>query len=157
MATVGPWAIAAYGDSINWGVVPVPTSQGASPEDTWTFSDAKNVAIYSACKAQGTAWEVLKFATSEEQDGALLEATGQMPMREDVASVYPDYFKANPDYQTFADQAARTIEVPNVTNSIEIWQTFRDSYSKAVIFGESDVADALSAAADEVDSLAGQS
>jgi multiple sugar transport system substrate-binding protein len=47
--------------------------------------------------------------------------------------------------------------VPNVTNSIEIWQTFRDSYSKAVIFGESDVADALAGAADEVDSLAGQS
>jgi multiple sugar transport system substrate-binding protein len=78
-------------------------------------------------------------------------------MRADVASVYPDYFEANPDYQTFADQAARTVEVPNVANSIEIWQTFRDSYSKAVIFGETDVADALTEAADEVDGLAGQS
>jgi multiple sugar transport system substrate-binding protein len=157
MSIVGPWAIAVYGKDINWGVAPVPTSEGISPEETYTFSDAKNVAIYSACKAQGTAWEVLKFATSEEQDGSLLEETGQMPMREDVASAYPDYFKANPDYQTFADQAARTVEVPNVTNSIEIWQTFRDSYSKSVIFGETDVADALTEAADKVDGLAGQS
>jgi multiple sugar transport system substrate-binding protein len=156
MAIVGPWAIAVYGDSVNWGVAPVPTSTGIAPEDTYTFSDAKNVAMYSACKAQGTAWEVLKFATSEEQDGALLEETGQMPMREDVASAYPDYFKANPEYQTFADQAARTVEVPNVTNSIEIWQDFRDAYSKAVIFGETDVDSALADAADKVDGLAGQ-
>ena len=44
-----------------------------------------------------------------------------------------------------------------MTNSIEIWQTFRDAYSKSVIFGETDVADALTEAADEVDGLAGQS
>ena len=41
-------------------------------------------------------------------------------------------------------------------NSIEIWQTFRDEYSKSVIFGETEIADALSAAATEVDDLAGQ-
>jgi multiple sugar transport system substrate-binding protein len=46
--------------------------------------------------------------------------------------------------------------VPNVANSIEIWQTFRDQYSKSVIFGETDIAEALAAAADEVDSLASQ-
>ena len=127
MAIVGPWAIAVYGENINWGAAPVPTSGGTSAEETYTFSDAKNVAIYSACKAQGTAWEVLKFATSEEQDGSLLEKTGQMPMRDGVEAAFPDYFKANPDYTTFAAQAARTVEVPNVANSIEIWQTFRDS------------------------------
>src|SRR3954454_23413319 len=61
MAVVGPWAIAGYGDKVNWGAAPVPTSGGMSAEATHTFSDAKNVAIYSACKAQGTAWDVLKF------------------------------------------------------------------------------------------------
>lgn len=156
MSIVGPWAIAVYGDSINWGVAPVPTSGGTPPEETYTFSDAKNVAIYSACDAQGTAWKVLKFATSEAQDGSLLENTGQMPMREGVESVFPDYFKANPDYQTFAAQAARTVEVPNVANSIEIWQVFRDKYTESVIFGESEVTDALAGAADEADALASQ-
>ena len=45
-------------------------------------------AIYTACENQGTAWDVLKFATSEEQDGKLLETTGQMPIRKDLPTTY---------------------------------------------------------------------
>jgi multiple sugar transport system substrate-binding protein len=157
MAIVGPWAISVYGDSVDWGAAPVPTSSGTSAEETYTFSDAKNIGLYSACENRGTAWEVLKFATSEEQDGQLLEMTGQMPLRADLAETYPDYFKEKPEYATFADQASRTVEVPNVPNSIEIWQTFRDQYSSAVIFGESSVDDALSGAAEKATELAGQS
>jgi multiple sugar transport system substrate-binding protein len=157
MAIVGPWAIAVYGESVDWGAVPVPTSDGTSPEDTYTFSDAKNVGLYSACENQGTAWEFLKFATSEEQDGKLLEMTGQMPLRSDLQGTYPDYFEENPEYVQFADQASRTVEVPNVPNSIEIWQTFRDAYSSSVIFGKEPVDDAISGAADQVDDLASQS
>ncbi len=84
MAVVGPWAIAVYKDKVNWGVVPVPTKDGADPSTVHTFTDAKNIGLYSACKNQGTAWKVMKFATSKEQDGKLLEATGQMPIREDL-------------------------------------------------------------------------
>ena len=61
---------------------PRPASPAA---ETWTFGDAKNVGLYTACQNQGTAWEVLKFATSEEQDSALLTTTGQMPLRKDCA------------------------------------------------------------------------
>jgi multiple sugar transport system substrate-binding protein len=157
MSIVGPWAIAVYGEDVDWGAAPVPTSAGTSPEETYTFSDAKNVAIYSACKAKGTAWSLLKFATSEEQDGSLLDNTGQMPLRADLEATYPDYFAENPDYTAFAAQAARTVEVPNVPNSIEIWQKFRDEYSASVIFGKTPVDDFLSTAATEVDTLAGQS
>ena len=157
MAIVGPWAIAVYGETLDWGAAPVPTSSGTAPEDTYTFSDAKNIGLYSACENQGTAWELLKFATSEEQDGQLLEMTGQMPLREDLPGTYPEYFKANPDYEAFADQASRTVEVPNVPNSIEIWQTFRDAYSAAVIFDKAEVDEALADAAAEATELAGQS
>jgi multiple sugar transport system substrate-binding protein len=157
MAIVGPWAIAVYGESVDWGVAPVPTSQGKDPSEIHTFSDAKNVGLYSSCENQGTAWDVLKFATSEEQDGALLEKTGQMPLRQDLATAYPDYFKQKPEYTTFADMASRTTEVPNVPNSVEIWQEFRDQYSKSVIFGKVPVDQALSDAASKIDDLAGQS
>ena len=157
MAIVGPWAIAVYGDKVNWGAAPVPTSSGTSADQTHTFSDAKNVAIYSACKAKGTAWDVLKFATSKAQDGALLEKTGQMPLRTDLEAAYPDYFSSHPEYKAFAAQAARTTEVPNVANSIEIWQDFRDQYSSSVIFAKTSVDAALSKAASQVDSLAKQS
>lgn len=154
MAIVGPWAISVYGDSVDWGVVPVPTSTGTSTEEAFTFSDAKNVAMYSACENRGTAWEVLKFSTSEEQDGALLETTGQMPLRQDLPDVYADYFAANPDYETFAGQAGRTTEVPNVENSIEIWQRFRDAYSQSVIFGDAEVAPSMEQAATDITGLA---
>ncbi|WUJ69452.1 extracellular solute-binding protein [Kribbella soli] len=157
MAIVGPWAIAVYKGRVDWGVVPVPTSSGKPANEIHTFSDAKNVAMYSACKNRGTAWDVMKFATSQAQDGKFLQTTGQMPLRKDVASVYADYFSKNPDYKVFADQAARTVEVPNVPNSITIWQTFRDAYSKSVIFGREDPGAALDGAVQKVDQLASQS
>jgi multiple sugar transport system substrate-binding protein len=157
MAIVGPWAVATYKGKVDWAAVPVPTSAGKSAAETYTFSDAKNVAMYSACKNRGTAWDLLKFATSKDQDGKLLEGTGQMPLRDGVATTYPEYFAKNPDYQQFADQAARTVEVPNVPNSITIWQTFRDAWSKSVIFGTQDPGAALDGAVQKVEQLASQS
>lgn len=155
MAIVGPWAIAAYKD-VKWGVVPVPTSAGEPADKIHTFSDAKNIGLYASCTNRATAWDLAKFATSKEQDGKLLEMTGQMPLRANLAQTYPDYFAARPEYKLFADQAARTVEVPNVGNSIAIWQAFRDAYSSSVIFAKTDPASALKAAADKIDQLASQ-
>jgi multiple sugar transport system substrate-binding protein len=157
MAVVGPWAVATYKGKVDWGVVPVPTSAGKPAGEIHTFSDAKNVGMYSACKNRGTAWDVLKFATSKDQDGKFLAATGQMPLRKDVAATFGDFFAKNPDYKVFADQASRTVEVPNVANSITIWQTFRDAYSKSVIFGQQDPGAALDEAAQKINQLASQS
>ncbi|QOD03328.1 extracellular solute-binding protein [Pseudarthrobacter sp. BIM B-2242] len=151
MSMAGPWAIAAYKDKVNWGAVPVPAAQAKA--GTSTFSDAKNVAMYSACENQGTAWEVMKFATSQEQDGKLLTETGQMPMRQDLPTVYADYFAKNPAYTQFAEQAARTVEVPNIANSVEVWQTFRTAYSKAVIFGNESIDTTFKDAADKINQL----
>ncbi|WP_299170002.1 extracellular solute-binding protein [uncultured Arthrobacter sp.] len=151
IAISGPWAIPVYGDKVNWGTAPVPgLEEGA---ETSTFSDAKNMAIYSACDNKQTAWEVMKFATSEDQDRALLEATGQMPIRQDLTGSYPDYFEANPAYVEFADQASRAVEVPNVPNSVEVWQTFRDAWGSSVIFGNESIDDAFSGAAEEINTL----
>ena len=145
MAIVGPWAIAVYGENINWGAAPVPTSAGTSAEETYTFSDAKNVAIYSACKAQGHG---LGGPEVRHQRGAGRLAAGEHRPDADAGRTSrrrtPTTSRPTPTTQTFAAQAARTVEVPNVANSIEIWQTFRDEYSKSVIFGETEVADALS-------------
>jgi len=157
MAIVGPWAIAVYGEKVKWGVVPIPTKDGKDPSQVQTFSDEKSSAMYSSCQNRATAWDFLKFATSEENDGSLLETTGQMPMRTDVTTAYPAYFKSHPDYTVFAEQAARTVEVPNVPNSVEIWQTFRDAYSQAVIFGKAEVQSAFNQAAEKVKTLAGRS
>ena len=110
--------------------------------------------MYSSCQNRATAWEFLKFATSKDNDGKLLEMTGQMPMRNDVPTAFPAYFKSHPEYLLFAAQAARTVEVPNVPNSVEIWQTFRDAYTDAVIFGKAEVKGAFDQAAEKVKTLA---
>ena len=154
MAVVGPWAIAVYKGKVDWGVAPVPTKDGAAPGEVYSFTDAKNIGLYSACKNQQTAWDLLKFATSEEQDGKLLETTGQMPIRTDLATTYASYFQKHPEYKTFADQASRTVEVPNVPNSVEIWQNIRDEYSSSVIFDKTPVDDAISKAAASANDLA---
>ena len=154
MAVVGPWAIAVYKGKVDWGVAPVPTKDGAAPGDVYSFTDAKNIGLYSACKNQQTAWDVLKFATSKDQDGKLLETTGQMPIRTDLATTYASYFQKHPEYKMFADQASRTVEVPNVPNSVEIWQKIRDEYSSSVIFDKTPVDDAISKAAASANDLA---
>ena len=112
MAIVGPWAIAVYGDKVDWGVAPVPTSDGKPAGEIQTFSDEKSIAMYSACKNRGTAWDVLKFATSKEQDGAFLTPAARCRCATDLPGTYPEYFDKHAEYKTFAEQAARTVEVP---------------------------------------------
>jgi multiple sugar transport system substrate-binding protein len=80
-----------------------------------------------------------------------------MPLRTGLQDAYPGYFTENPAYAMFADMTSRTVEVPNVPNSIAIWQALRDAYTNAVVFGKADPAQALSDAAAKVDQLAGQS
>ncbi|MFI2363094.1 extracellular solute-binding protein [Promicromonospora sp. NPDC019610] len=151
MQLAGPWAIASYAESVDVGFMPVPTSTGEA--EPITFADSKNVSMFTSCENQATAWEFLKFSTSEESDGQLLEATGQMPLRTDLAGTYADYFAANPAYEVFADQAQRTGDVPSIPNSVEVWQAFRDDYSSAVIFGKTSVDEFLSGAAETINGL----
>lgn len=151
MSIVGPWAVAVYKGKVDWGVVPVPTKSGTpSPH---TFTDAKNVAMYASCKNRATAWAFLKFSTSKEQDGKFLEITGQIPTRAGVTNAYAGYFAKNPAYKSFAKLEAGVVEVPNVPNSVEIWQHFRDAWSKTVIFGHGSVPQMLKTTAAEIDSL----
>jgi multiple sugar transport system substrate-binding protein len=153
MAVVGPWAIATYQGKVDWGVVPVPTTTGSHGDQVPTFSDAKNISMYASCKNRGTAWSFLKFSTSAAEDGKLLDMTGQMPMRQGIQQLYASYFTANPSYKEFAAEAAHVIEVPNVPNSIEAWQAFRDDWSKSVIFGQQSPDSALAAAATKINQL----
>ncbi|MFD7439008.1 extracellular solute-binding protein [Streptomyces sp. NPDC059861] len=147
MATVGPWAVAAYKDRVDWGVVPVPTSDGRPASRIHTFSDQKSVGMFSACENRATAWDVMKFATSEREDGRFLATTGQMPVRDHVEREFADWFAKNPAYRPFADQAGRVVEVPNVAGSIDVWQTFRDAWTRSVVFGRQSPASALREAA----------
>jgi multiple sugar transport system substrate-binding protein len=153
MAIVGPWAIAFYGDKVNWGSVPVPTKDGIAADKTYTFPDAKNIGMYTSCKNQGTAWDVLKYATSKAQDNELLNVTGQMPIRANLASVYADYFAAHPAYKEFGSQSDRTVDDPSGPSTVAQLQALRDAYTKSVVSGSGSVEQAFKAAADKIDKL----
>ena len=153
MAIVGPWAIAYYGDKVQWGSVPVPTKDGKPASQVYTFPDAKNIGMYTSCKNQGTAWDVLKFATSKDQDGKLLNVSGQMPIRTNLSNVYSDYFNAHPAYKEFGNQSDRTVDDPSGSNTIAQMQALRDAYTKSVISGQGSVEDAFKAASDKIDKL----
>ncbi|WP_298990772.1 extracellular solute-binding protein [uncultured Pseudokineococcus sp.] len=153
MTLAGPWAVAVYDGTVDWGAVPVPTSDGTPADETWSVSDAKNIALYSACTNRATAWDLARFATSPDQDRALLEMTGQMPLRADLLDTYADWFADNPAYVPFAEQAARTVEVPNVESSTKLWQAFRNAWSSAVVFRSESVQEGLDEAAGAVRSL----
>ncbi|MCH6163449.1 extracellular solute-binding protein [Streptomyces marispadix] len=153
MTAAGPWAVAAYKDSIDWGVVPVPTSRGVPASKTHTFSDEKSVSMFSACENRATAWDVLRFATSKRQDGALLDETGQMPMRPDLLKTYEGWFEKNPGYRKFADQADRIVEVPGVAGSVDLWQALRDRWTASVVFGRERPEPALRDASEKVSEL----
>jgi multiple sugar transport system substrate-binding protein len=155
IAFAGPWAVPSYEGKVEWGALPVPTKDGMDEADVHTFDDAKNIGMYTACENQGTAWEFLKFSTSEEQDGTFLELTGQMPIRPNLAETYPDFFAENPQYEAWAQ--GKTVAVPITLNSVEIWQTFRDAWVASVISGDEDIESAFQKAAETIDELAGES
>ncbi|GAA2750988.1 extracellular solute-binding protein [Amnibacterium kyonggiense] len=155
MAIVGPWAVSYYKD-VDWGAVPVPTPNGTPTDEIHTFSDAKNIGMYTACPHKGTAWELLKYATSSEQDAKFLDLTGQMPIRPDLASTYADYFAKHPQYALFGSLATRTVEVPAGPNTVQEMQTFRNEWTSSVIFGGKNPAQALDDAAATIDTLEAQ-
>lgn len=151
MQLAGPWAIASYKDTIDVGVMPVPTSNGK--DEVTTYADAKNISMFTACPAQDTAWDFMKFTTSEEQDEAFIDATSQIPMRENASGVYEDFVAEHPEYAPYVDQATRTSDVPSLTNSTEVWQEFRKLWSSDVIFGKKSAAEFTAAAAEAVNEL----
>jgi len=153
MQITGPWAVAAYRDLIDVGFMPVPTAQGRPADEVVTFADSKNIGMFTTCRHRATAWDVIRFATSLEQDGAFLEISGQMPLRQDLLSAFPDYFAANALYAGYGAQAARTVDVPLIPNSIEVWQRFRGAFSSSVIFAEESVDDAFADVARSIDQL----
>lgn len=155
MQMAGPWAIASYQGTIDFGIMPVPTQDGRPAEEITTFADAKNAAIFTSSRHQRTAWDVLRFATAVEQDRTLLELTGQMPMRTGLLDVHPQYFEENPAYRVFAEQASRVADVPTARGSIEIWQRFRDAYVASVILGKRGVSEEFSSVAHDIDDLLG--
>lgn len=153
MGIAGPWGAGAFDGKVNYGIVPLPTAAGTAPEDTYTFGDSKNVGLYTSCENKQTAWDFAKFSMDSDNDLALLQTTGQFPIRGDIDTLAADYLAGNPVLATFAASVPLTVDVPNTANSTEMWQIFRDAWGKAVQAGDGDLDKTFSTAADKIDAL----
>lgn len=156
MGIAGPWGAAQFDGKVDYGIVPLPTADGIAMEETYTFGDSKNVGLYTSCENQQTAWDFVKFSMDADNDLALLETTGQFPIRTDIDTVAADYLAENPVLETFSRSVPLTVDVPNIPNTTEIWQTFRDAWSGAVMAGEGDLDETMRSAAETIDGLATQ-
>ena len=152
-AVAGPWAIASYGDKVDWGTTAVPAPE-ATDKPNPTYGDSKNVGLMTACANRATAWDFLKSTTSKDADGALLKGTGQMPLRQKLQRNYPKYFADHRAYADFAAAVPRAVDSPQVKNSIQIWQTFRDAWTNSVIYHNESVRQAFAGAGSKVHDLA---
>ncbi len=153
MGIAGPWGAASFDGKVDYGIVPLPTADGTPAEETYTFGDSKNVGLYTSCENKRTAWDFVKFSMDADNDLALLETTGQFPTRGDVNEIAGDFLAGNPVLATFAESVPLTVDVPNIANATEIWQTFRDAWGQAVQAGDGDLEETFSTAADEINGL----
>jgi multiple sugar transport system substrate-binding protein len=156
MGIAGPWGAAAFDGKVDYGIVPLPTAKGTAAEDTYTFGDSKNVGLYTSCENKQTAWDFVKFSMNADNDVALLETTGQFPVRGDINEVAGDLLSSNPVLATFAPSVPLTVDVPNIANATEMWQTFRDAWGQAVQSGTGDLPAVFGTAAEKIDALIAQ-
>ncbi|WP_372466505.1 sugar ABC transporter substrate-binding protein [Microbacterium maritypicum] len=156
MGIAGPWGAGAFDGKVDYGIVPLPTADGTAPEHTYTFGDSKNVGLYTSCENKQTAWDFVKFSMDADNDLALLETTGQFPIRGDIDTIAGDFLAGDPVLSTFAASVPLTVDVPNVADATEMWQTFRDAWGQAVQAGEGDLKETFSTAADKIDALIAQ-
>jgi multiple sugar transport system substrate-binding protein len=153
LGIAGPWGAGAFDGKVDYGIVPLPTAEGTAAEDTYTFGDSKNVGLYTSCENKQTAWDFVKFSMDADNDLALLEGTGQFPIRGDINDVAGDFLAGNPVLATFAASVPLTVDVPNIANATEMWQTFRDAWGQAVQAGEGDLEEVFTTAAEKIDGL----
>jgi len=156
LGIAGPWGAGAFDGKVDYGIVPLPTAEGTAADQTYTFGDSKNVGLYTSCENKRTAWDFVKFSMNADNDIALLETTGQFPIRSDISEIAADYLASKPVLETFSLSVPLTVDVPNIPNTVEIWQTFRDAWSTGVMSGEGDLAEVMQTAAHTIDGLAAQ-
>ena len=150
MAIVGPWAIAVVRRQRQLGCRPRSRPRTAPAPRRSSPSRRQEHRPLLRLQEPGTAWDVLEFATAEEQDGQLLEMTGQMPIRAGPGGTYPDYFEEQPGVHRRSPTRPRApSRCPTCRTPSRSGRSSATSTPRAVIFGKTSVEDAMTGAADE--------
>ncbi len=159
MIMTGPWNIEevrdAGGESVVFNFTGLPVPDGTAPGDPlFTYGNFRNFGIFRACRNPELAAEFIEFATSRENDLALLEAAGQLPFRQGLTTE-PDFVaalqRAPGPLAGFALQSPWVRPVDNVSDLSEVLSILSQELVLCAVQGTKEPARALQDAARRVD------
>jgi multiple sugar transport system substrate-binding protein len=154
----GPWEI-PYLENIptrhfEFGYYPpiVPDNHSGP---VYTYSDPKNIVIFSSCKSPERAWQFIKTIIDKPGDLRLLELTHQLPTRKNLESdpFYEEYFKKNSMMVTFAKEIPYLKGVDNCEQIVQVLDIISQEYEACVVYGEKTPEKAISDAEKAVNVL----
>jgi multiple sugar transport system substrate-binding protein len=137
----GPWEI-PYLENIptrhfEFGYYPpiVPDNHSGP---VYTYSDPKNIVIFSSCKKPERAWQFIKTIIGKPGDLRLLELTHQLPTRKNLESdpFYEEYFKKNSMMVTFAKEIPYLKGVDNCEQIVQVLDIISQEYEACVVYGK---------------------
>jgi len=117
------------------GVSPIPV-----PDDhegpVYTFGDPKNIGIFTTVRDADAASQFLEFMISDRIDKRLIQATHQLPNRDDLLTnpMFSDLFEADPILRSFAAAAGRTRGVDSTPHLVRIFDEMSQLFEACSMF-----------------------
>jgi multiple sugar transport system substrate-binding protein len=145
---VGPWEIPHLlgipDRNFEFGYYEPPVPDNHSGP-VFTYANPKNMVIFNTCKTPQIAWEFIKTMITKQGDEHLLEVTGQLPRRKNLATdpFFKDFFTKNPMLVPFARQVPFIKEVDNCEVIVEVLDIISQEYESCVVYGKKTPAKAI--------------
>jgi len=159
MRMTGPWSIEevrdAGGESVVFDFTGLPVPDGtASASPVYTYGNFRNFGVFRNCRNPDLACEFIEFATSRQNDLALLQDAGQLPFRQGL-TCEPDFVavlhRTPGPLVKFALQSPWVRPLENAPDLHEVLGILSEELMLCTVQGRKDPARALQDAARRVD------
>ena len=137
----GPWEISYLNNIPSKGFefdyfLPIVPDDHHGP--VYTYADPKNIVMFNTCSNPHEAWSFIKTMVDRQGDLQLLETTGQLPRRKNLATdkFYSEYFNKNPMMIPFAKEVAYVKGIDNCESIVEVLDIISQEYEACVIYGK---------------------
>jgi arabinogalactan oligomer/maltooligosaccharide transport system substrate-binding protein len=135
MWLTGPWAATDTKKAgIDYGVGQLPRPTGAT-RDFAPFVGIRGAVVSAYSKNKAAAAEFAKYITAPEQQVALNQAGGRVPVSKRALA----QLKNNVDVQGFGAAVARGVPMPNIAAMDKVWGPWGDALSLVIKTNNADV------------------
>lgn len=142
----GPWVIpGAKKGKIDYGISLLPKLPNG--QDMTPFSGIQALMVGKAAPHQTEAFALAAFATGKDSAVALWKAYAKVPVRRDTLAL-PE-LKRDDEVQTWSEQAARAVPMPNIPEMAAVWKPWGDALP-VIIAGKSKIQPILETAVQQI-------